>query len=85
MPNGKKCATLETTVKAVDFDKRVKNIKGKDVVKMNGEGRTKLVTSASGNLNRMIHTYIFGEPLNFGGVGVMSGVNLQKFLGGRNK
>ena len=52
---------------------------------MNGEGRTKLVTSASGNLNRMIHTYIFGEPLNFGGVGVMSGVNLQKFLGGRNK
>ena len=52
---------------------------------MNGESQNKLVTSASENLNRMIHTYIFGEPLNFGGVGVMSGVKLQNFLGGRNK
>ena len=51
---------------------------------MNGEGRNKLVTSASGNLNRMIHTYIFEEPLNFGGVGMMAGVKPNKTLGGRN-
>ena len=51
---------------------------------MNGESRNKTVTSASGNKIRMFHTYIFEEPLNFGGVGVMAGVNFQKNLGGRN-